>query len=373
MEVGVSGDGPGATPDRTGRRGGLRAAARAAARWLPPLRRLLEDRARLAGEVHELRGEVEVRDREIQELRADIGTLEAAAEDQRRRLEERRAELEELRRKAGLYPPGHFHSPVPDLKEVRARDAAIFDRPAELAGIDLRADAQLALVEELRRYAADQPFGAGTTDGLRYHYDNDYFGWGDGLVLFCMLRHLRPARVVEVGSGFSSALMLDTAERFLDPAPDLVFIEPNPDRLRGLLRDGDQDRVTLLSRPVQEVDRAVFDRLEPGDMLFIDSSHVTKIGSDVNVLLLEVVPRLRPGVHVHVHDIVWPFEYARKWIYQGRAWNEAYLLRALLVGNPRLRIEFWSSQLAACHEERVGAALPLWLRDSGTSMWLETV
>jgi hypothetical protein len=91
------------------------------------------------------------------------------------------------------------------------------------------------------------------------------------------------------------------------------------------------------------------------------------------VLLLEVVPRLRPGVHVHVHDIIWPFEYARKWVYQGRAWNEAYLLRALLVGNPRLRIELWSSQLAACHKERVGAALPLWLRDSGTSMWLETV
>jgi hypothetical protein len=130
--------------------------------------------------------------------------------------------------------------------------------------------------------------------------------------------------------------------------------------------------VTLLSQPVQQVDRAVFDRLEAGDVLFIDSSHVTKIGSDVNLLLLEVVPRLRPGVNVHLHDIVWPFEYARKWVYQGRAWNEAYLLRALLTGNPRLRITFWSSQLAACHRERVGAALPLWLRDSGTSMWLET-
>jgi hypothetical protein len=368
----VTSDRSGAAPD-SGGRGGLRAAARATARRLPPLRRLLDDRARLAGEVHELRGEVEVRDREIHELRADIGAHEAAAEDHRRQLEEQRAELEELHRRAGLYPPGHFHSPVPDLEEVRARDAEIFDRPAELAGIDLREDAQLALVEELGRYAADQPFGAEPSDGLRYHYDNDYFGWGDGLVLFCMLCHLRPARVVEVGSGFSSALMLDTAERFLDPAPELVLVEPNPERLQGLLRDGDLDRVTLLSRPVQEVDRAVFDRLGPGDVLFIDSSHVTKIGSDVNLLLLEVVPRLRPGVHVHVHDIIWPFEYARKWVYQGRAWNEAYLLRALLVGNPRLRIELWSSQLAACHQERVAAALPLWRRDPGTSMWLETV
>jgi hypothetical protein len=368
----MDGDGRGPAPDTTGR-GGLRGVARAAARRLPPLRRLLEDRARLAGEVHELRGEIQVRDREIQELRTGVAALEAAAEDRRRELEEVRRELEERRRRAGLYPPGHFHSPVPDLDEVRARDQQIFDGSAELAGIDLRSQAQLALVDRLGRYAADQPFGAGPRPGLRYHFDNDYFGWGDGLVLFCMLRHLRPARVVEVGSGYSSALMLDTAERFLDPAPGLVFIEPFPDRLQGLLRDGDRDRVTLLSQPVQDVDRAVFDRLEPGDVLFIDSSHVTKIGSDVNLLLLEVVPRLPPGVHVHVHDIIWPFEYDRDWVYEGRAWNEAYLLRALLTGNPRLRIELWSSQLAACHREQVGAALPLWLRDNGTSMWLETV
>jgi predicted O-methyltransferase YrrM len=367
----VTGDGPGTVPGASGP-GGPRGLARAAARRLPPLRRLLEDRARLAGEVHELRGEVEVRDREIQELRTDIGALEAAAEDRQRRLDEQRLELEELHRRAGLYPPGHFYSPVPDLDEVRDRDAQIFDGPAELVGIDLRTDDQLALVERLARYVVDQPFEAEPKDGLRYHFDNDYFGWGDGLVLFCMLRQLRPARVVEVGAGFSSALMLDTAERFLHPAPELVFIEPHPDRLRGLLRDDDTDRVTLLSRQVQDVDRALFDRLEPGDVLFIDSSHVTKIGSDVNLLLLEVIPRLRPGVHVHVHDIVWPFEYARKWVYQGRAWNEAYLLRALLTGNPRLRITFWSSQLAACHREQVGAALPLWLRDSGTSIWLET-
>jgi hypothetical protein len=371
MEVGVIDDRPGVTPDTRGQ-GGPRGVARATARRLPPLRRLLDDRARLAGEVDELRREIKARDQEIHELRTDIAALEAAAQDRERELDELRRELDRMHRSAGLYPPGHFHSPVPDLDEVRARDQQIFDSAAELTGIDLRTDAQLALVDQLGRYAADQPFGAEPRDGLRYHFDNDYFGWGDGLVLFCMLRHLRPARVVEVGSGYSSALMLDTAERFLDPAPELVFIEPYPDRLQGLLRVDDKDRVTLLSQRVQDVDRALFDRLEPGDVLFIDSSHVTKVGSDVNLLLLEVVPRLRPGVQVHVHDIIWPFEYSRRWVYEGRAWNEAYLLRALLTGNPRLRLTFWSSQLAACHKERVGTALPLWLRDTGTSMWLET-
>jgi predicted O-methyltransferase YrrM len=365
------GDGPGTAPGATGR-GGLRGLARAAAGRLPPLRRLLEDRARLAGEVHELRGEIAVRDQEIGELRADVAALEAAAREHRREIDELRRELDELHQRAGLYPPGHFHSPVPDLDEVRARDQQIFDAAAELPGIDLRPQAQLALVDQLATYAADQPFRAEPTGGLRYHFDNDYFGWGDGLVLYCMLRHLRPARVVEVGSGFSSALMLDTAERYPEVAPELVFVEPFPDRLQGLLRPGDRDRVTLLDRPVQDVDRAVFDRLDAGDVLFIDSSHVAKVGSDVNLLLLEVVPRLRPGVHVHVHDIVWPFEYDRDWVYQGRAWNEAYLLRALLTGNPGLRISFWSSYLFACHRQRVAAALPLWRRDSGTSMWLET-
>lgn len=167
--------------------------------------------------------------------------------------------------------------------------------------------------------------------------------------------------------------MLDTAERFLDGKPKLTFIEPFPQRLNRLLREGDHGTVEVLAQPVQEVDRAVFDRLEPGDVLFVDSSHVSKIGSDVNVLLLEVVPSLPAGVHVHVHDIVWPFEYSRKWTYEGRAWNEVYLLHALLVSNQRLRMTFWSSYLRARHEEYVTAALPLWLRDSGTSMWLETV
>jgi hypothetical protein len=352
--------------------GGPGAAARALGGRLPPLRRLLDDRRRLAGEVHELRGEIDVRDLEIQALRSDIGDLRGAVKARDAQLEELRRDLDDLRRRAGLYPPGHFHSPVPDLEEVRRRDHQIFDRRPGLVGIDLRPEAQLALVDRLRGYAADHPFGAEPRPGLRYHFDNDFFGWGDGLVLHGMLRHLRPGRVVEVGSGFSSALMLDTAERYLDGATELVFVEPFPQRLQGLLGEGDTDRVTLLTQPVQEVDRATFERLEPGDVLFIDSSHVTKVGSDVNLLLLEVVPSLPAGVHVHVHDIIWPFEYARKWVYQGRAWNEAYLLRALLVGNRRLRISFWSSYLAACHRDQVAAALPGWLRDSGTSMWLET-
>jgi predicted O-methyltransferase YrrM len=363
----MTGDNPPAGPGRAraAPAGRLQATKRALARRLPPLRRLLEERERMHGEIQALRAE-------IHRLHGDLDGLQGALDALHGELDGVNRELVGLRRRCGLYHPGHFYSPLPDLDELRARDREVFDRPPQLVGIDLRDDAQLALVDRLRRYAHEQPFGPDPGPGLRYYFDNDYFGWGDGLVLFCMLRHLRPARLIEVGAGFSSALMLDTAERFPDGRTELIFIDPFPDRLRGLLREEDRDRVTVLAQPVQKVDRAVFDRLQAGDVLFIDSSHVSKIGSDVNVLLLEIVPRLPAGVHVHVHDIVWPFEYARKWVYEGRAWNEAYLLRALLVNNPRLRITFWSSYLRAAHESHMAAVLPLWMRDSGTSMWLET-
>ena len=110
-----------------------------------------------------------------------------------------------------------------------------------------------------------------------------------------MLRHVQPRRVVEVGSGYSSAMMLDTAEGWLDPDVDITFIEPYDELLRSLLRPGDDERVTILDSAVQDVDLVVFTRLEAGDILFIDSTHVVKAGSDVNHLFFEVLPRWRPA------------------------------------------------------------------------------
>ena len=153
----------------------------------------------------------------------------------------------------------------------------------------------------------------------------------DGLVLFGMLVTIKPKRYVEIGSGWSSALVLDTRQRLLDRDLECTFVEPYPERLHGLLRPEDHDSVTIIERPLQDVDPALFDVLDPGDVLFIDSSHVSKVGSDVNLLLFDVLPRVPAGVWVHVHDIGYPFEYPREWIYEGRAWNEAYLLHVLLL------------------------------------------
>jgi len=277
-----------------------------------------------------------------------------------------------LRALASPYPPGHYHSPLPDLAEVRAREADIFAMPSELPGIDLRPAAQLELLAEFAKFSAELPWGPAQETGLRYRLDNGWFAHGDGVALYGMLRNFRPKRYVEVGSGWSSAAVLDVNDIFLGHDLEFTFIEPNPERLHSLLRPKDVDRVELVSRPVHQASPEIFGRLEAGDILFIDSSHVSRIGSDVNYLFLEVIPSLPAGVHVHVHDIFYPFEYPREWVYRGRAWNENYLLRACLMNNDSLQITWFNSYLGAFHRAQVAAVLPSWGVDPGGSIWLQT-
>lgn len=275
-----------------------------------------------------------------------------------------------------IYPPGHYYSPVPSAGDVDvAMAAASAARAGGLPpGLDLDRASQLALVAELAEVAGDHPFLSGDA-GLRYDPGNGFFGISDAVVLQAVLRWARPAKVVEVGSGWSSAAMLDTDERYLGQATRLTFIDPDPVRLDAILTEADvaqPGRITIHRRRMQEVADAELLDLAPRDILFIDSSHVSKAGSDVNRLLLDVVPRLPVGVLVHVHDIAYPFEYAREWLEEGRYWNEAYLLRALLTDNARLRVRLFNNDLAVHEADTVRRALPGWTGD-GLSLWLEVV
>jgi predicted O-methyltransferase YrrM len=271
------------------------------------------------------------------------------------------------------FPPGHYFSPIPALEEIRAREEQIFATPAWLPAVDMQEDAQLQLAGELAAYYEDQPFHASPTAGLRYHFENGYFQFADGLVLHTMLRHLKPRRVIEIGSGFSSALMMDTNQLFLQGQMQLTFIDPNPERLLGLLNDHDASRVEIIARPAQELDPRLFEGLEGGDILFVDSSHVSKVGSDVNALFFEILPRLRSGVIIHLHDIFHPFEYPKDWIYMGRYFTEAYLTHAFLMFNEAFRIRLSNSYLYKFHLERMTGLMPLWATKEGASLWLERV
>ncbi len=314
-----------------------------AADAIPPIRRLRADRDAAARE----------RDRLARELHAVQAAAPAAAQTA-----------------PPLYAPGHFYSPIPDLDAVTADAARIFDRPDSILGVDLRRDAQRARFESIATRWSEFPYYGAADPQLRYRPDNDYFGHMDGLVLFGMLVTIKPKRYVEIGSGWSSALVLDTRQRLLDRDLECTFVEPYPERLHGLLRPEDHDSVTIIERPLQDVDPALFDVLDPGDVLFIDSSHVSKVGSDVNLLLFDVLPRVPAGVWVHVHDIGYPFEYPREWIYEGRAWNEAYLLHALLLENPRWEIELWNNYLSEKDHETVARLLPAPATADGLSLWL---
>jgi hypothetical protein len=272
------------------------------------------------------------------------------------------------------FPPGHFYSPVPDFADVERRSAELFDTcPRAIPGVDLREAEQLEQIPIFARLHRDQPFREGPGPN-RYRFDNTAFGHGDALTLHSMMRQLRPRRIVEVGCGWSSGVMLDTDELFLEGRTELTFVEPYPETLRQVARPDDLRRARFLPVPVQAAPLEIFTALEAGDILFIDSTHVSKIGSDVNALFFRVLPALRPGVIVHVHDIAYPFEYPREWVLgEGRAWNEAYLLRAFLQFNASFEIVFWGSFLATFHRERLERELPLWSKNPGGSIWLRRV
>jgi predicted O-methyltransferase YrrM len=268
-------------------------------------------------------------------------------------------------------PPGHFYSPIPSLEDIQRDDAVIFGSvPRTLPGVDLDEPGQLRLLEEFRRYYQDLPFRAQKTPGLRYFFENPAYSYSDGIFLHCMIRHLRPRKIIEVGSGYSSCMMLDTNEVFFGNAISMTFIEPFPRLLSSLLTSADTNRITVIPKRLQDVPLHEFEALGENDILFVDSTHVGKIHSDVNRMFFEILPHLAAGVHVHFHDIFYPFEYPREWIYAGRAWNEAYMLRAFLEYNSAFRIIFMNTYLEHFHRPRFEEEMPLCLKNTGGSVWI---
>jgi predicted O-methyltransferase YrrM len=270
-------------------------------------------------------------------------------------------------RQGGLFAqPGHFGSPIPGRADT-VQGRAWADGVTELPGVALDAERQVALFRELGPTLAEVP-----QDG-RYtrHPPNTMLPLADAAVLSALLRHVRPARFVEVGSGYSSGAALDTADRWELPTR-FTFVEPFPEqRLDGLLTEADRRRVVVRREFVQNTPLSVFEELDAGDMLFVDSSHVAKTGSDVLRLITRIIPALRPGVLVHIHDMFWPFEYPEEWLAEGRAWNEAYLVHAFLVHNQVWQIRLFSDWMWQTHPDLVTTFLPEGRTDRPGSLWLQ--
>ncbi len=268
-------------------------------------------------------------------------------------------------------PAGHFYSPVVDPDQVRgyvaASQAAGLDG---LHGIDFPLQAMADFWRANLAHIQAAPFAA-TDDGVhRYCYDGGPYNGGDGVVLWAMINHCRPRRIIEIGSGYSSACMLDTADYLRLDDFHLTCIDPNPERLFSILRPDDAQRMTIHRTGVQEIDLAVFDALERNDILFIDSSHVLKTGSDVHFELFHILPRLKPGVMVHFHDCRFPMEYTDRQIFvKNYSWNEVYAVRALLMYSIRFKVFFYGSLFATQFPALAEQSAPF-RRNNGSALWI---
>jgi len=255
-------------------------------------------------------------------------------------------------RRLGFHPLRvHFYTPVPAYEEVPARH--FLERHA-CPGIDLNTD-----LAPLARFAGEcdwpeQPAGAG-----RYYSQNGMFGYSSAVLLHCVLRSYASRRVIEVGGGYSSLISM-AALRLNGPGGTFTCVEPYPSAwlAQAIASSGGK----LVREPVQTLGPELFGELQAGDLLFIDSSHVSKLASDVNHLYLSVLPTLRPGVLVHVHDIYIPYEYPREHFFSSNQqfWNEQYLLQALLSANPALEVLVPAYYLQSDRVPEFKAAFPGW-------------
>ncbi len=257
--------------------------------------------------------------------------------------------------------PVHFYTPVPEVSKFG--DGHWGGDSPDPTGIALRTEEALALIERLagayRSEYEDFPY-VKPDDPHAFYLSNAAFHCGDAEILYGLLRDLKPRRMVEVGSGNSSLVAAQAFRRNLrdDPASacEFVCVEPYPPAYLTPLPDGVTRMIPL---PVQEAPLETFTALGAGDILFIDSSHVVAIGSDVVHLFNEVLPRLAPGVIVHVHDIFLPYDYPSAWLREGRYfWNEQYLLQAFLLFNDAFEVMIPAHAVARRHPDEFDRCIP---------------
>jgi len=262
--------------------------------------------------------------------------------------------------------PVHFYQPIPNTQSL---PETLWDRPSELIGIDMNDAVQLDLLrnhfpkfrDEYDQFPAEE-----TSEPGRFSLKNGLFDGTDALVAYCMIRHFQPRLIIEVGSGFSSLVAAEAMAK--SEGSTLICIEPFP---LDFLRKGFPGLRSLIEKKVEDIDTEFFSQLGSGDILFIDSSHTVRIGGDVNYLFLEVLPRLKPGVIVHVHDIFSPFDYRRDWVIDElRFWGEQYLLQAFLTFNSEFEVLMANAYLGHRYMEDLKATFPNSPWWGGGSFWM---
>jgi len=249
--------------------------------------------------------------------------------------------------KEGVHiTPNLFYYPIPDTTTL---NDDLWKKESELVGVDLNVSQQLSLLRQVfPKFSGEWNFAenkSSVTSMHTYYVNNNTFGGGgDAEVLHSMIRHFKPKKVIEIGSGFSTylsarACLMNKEKDGVET--ELYAVEPFPNET---LKEGFPGLTALIQQPLEKVDLDVFKSLQANDILFIDSTHVLKIGGDVKYEYLEILPRLQNGVIIHSHDVFFPGEYPKRWMLDNRwFWTEQYLLQAFLAFNNAFEI-LWAGQ-----------------------------
>lgn len=273
----------------------------------------------------------------------------------------------------------HFYSPIPDTRFLKEKK--IFEKETELVGVDLNVKGQLNLLEGVFpkfRMECDFPLNK-TSTPYEYYINNGEFGLISAAVLHCMTRHFTPRTIIEIGSGNSTYVSARASimNQSQGHGTKLISIEPYPNQV---LRKGFPGLSELIQKKAEEININFFSQLEDRDILFIDSSHVVRIGGDVNFIYLEVLPRLKNGVVIHIHDIFFPGEYPEDWVIRKRNfWTEQYLLQAFLTYNNHFEVLWCGSYMYLKYPEKLQSTFPppkgLGLRENyfSSSFWMRKI
>jgi len=273
--------------------------------------------------------------------------------------------------------PVDFYFPIPDTRELGDE---LWTKHSDMVGVDLNESRQLKLLELfLSQFKNEYDYfpRQKTTTPYRYYLNNGGLSSIDGEILYCMVRHFKPKRVIEIGSGNSTYLFAEAILKNKEENPSydckLTAIEPYPN---DVLKDGFPGLSELIQKRVQDLPLTDFMKLNEDDILFIDSTHVLQIGSDVRYEYLEILPRLKKGVIIHAHDIFLPAEYPKEWI-RGDAifWNEQYLLQAFLSFNDAFEVLWAGSYMHLKNPDKLEKAFSSYKRNEHRpgSFWIRRV
>ena len=262
----------------------------------------------------------------------------------------------------GILPVlDHYYQPMINPKKHLSKSLRD-DR--ELKGIDFNLNEQLDLLSKFKYNEELLKFPLNKTSDIEYYYENGSYLSGDGEYLYNIVRHYKPSRIIEIGSGFSTLMVRNAVayNKIDDPKYTChhICIEPYEQPWLAKLE------VELIREKVESIDKSVFQKLGSNDILFIDSSHIIRPQGDVLFEYLELLPCLKPGVIIHVHDIFTPKDYLNDWILKDHVlWNEQYLLEAFLTYNSQFKIIGALNYLSHHHLKEFAEKCPIFAKQPG--------